>query len=94
MANTINLGTITADGSTTGVFWAGGKGTLVLTGTFGSGTVKLGVSADGTNYALIRADDGFTAAGSANVELAPCWVRLTTTGSTTPSIAAKLISVI
>lgn len=84
--------TIVADGSTPSVDWEGGNGTLFVVGTVGSGTYALQqLAPDGTTWSPVFA--GVTAAGQTNF-LAPAGkLRLTASGSTTPSIKAWVVGI-
>lgn len=83
--------TIVADGSTPSVNWRGGDGFLMVTGTVGGGTYTLQIQApDGT---WLTAATGLTAIGVANFKAPAGPLRLTASGSTTPSIKAWVIGV-
>lgn len=63
------------------------------TGSFGSGTLKLQVSNDGTNYVDSPTATSVTAAGVKSVATADCgykFYRLNLAGSTSPSITVKV----
>lgn len=80
-------GTISADGSTAS--FPSGKGTWIHTsGTFGGGTITVQMlAADGTTW--VNTDKAVTAAEDVIIvmpEGASKMMRLTTAGSTTPSV--------
>jgi hypothetical protein len=91
----INNVVLTADGSTTPVFFKGGDLYASCGGTFGSGTITLEVAygnsqAPVTPYVSVGADGTKTAAATFTAVLPECWVRWTLSGSTTPSITTVL----
>lgn len=84
--------TIVADGSTPSIDWEGAAGSLMLAGTVGGGTYAVQLLApDGTTWLNVFA--GLTAAGMANFNCPAGKMRLTASGSTTPSIKAWVIGI-
>ncbi|MHC4051494.1 hypothetical protein [Bradyrhizobium sp. 25ACV] len=86
--------TLTANGTTSPTFWPGGSGTFSATGTFGGGTAKLQMSPNNgvTWIDVDRNGDTyvtFTANGQGGFELAPCLLRVSLTGATSPSLSFK-----
>ncbi|WFU69449.1 hypothetical protein [Bradyrhizobium sp. CB2312] len=86
--------TLTANGTTPPIFWAGGRGSFAAWGTFGGGTAKLqqspnngvvwiDVDRSGDNYVT------FTASGEGNFELPPCLIRVSLDGATSPLLSFK-----
>jgi len=93
MATTQYYHNLTADGSTSVWDWDGRfKGCFLVSGTFGSGTIKLQISLDGgtvwvdADSADSEASSTFTAAGVAMVELPECKLKAVLSGSTTPDL--------
>ncbi|TWA89588.1 hypothetical protein [Bradyrhizobium stylosanthis] len=81
----------TADGQSSAISWPGGRGVFAAFGTFGSGTIKLQASYDdGTTWIDVdRSGDTyvtFTANGAGGFELPKCQLRVSLSGSTSPSI--------
>jgi hypothetical protein len=73
---------VTADGNSTALDWPGGVGQMVVSGTFGSGTVVLQVSPDdGTTWVTVGGDSTVTAAAVVNFDLNSCDIRLNLSGS-------------
>lgn len=86
--------TLTANGTTTPAFWAGGRGSFSAWGTFGGGTAKLQQSPNNgvTWIDVDRSGDTyvtFTANGEGNFELSPCLIRVSLAGATSPSLSFK-----
>jgi len=72
-----------ADGNSTALNWPGGVGQMVVSGTFGGGTVKLQMSPDdGTTWVDVGGDSSVTAAAVVNFDLNGCDIRLNLSGST------------
>lgn len=99
-----NLGTLSADGSTTAVRVyntrrsQGDKYTVHAVGTFGGGTLTIETSPDGTNYTSVGANGVFTAAGQVDLSLMsdaddPLLIRATIASSTTPDVDIYLYDV-
>jgi hypothetical protein len=83
----VQQGTITADGTTTGIIFKGGQLYLHINGTFGSGTVTVHISYDdGATYIPASVDGTYTSSAIRSIELPDCRVRLVMAGSTSPSI--------
>ena len=85
----MSVGTITADGSTEWVLISNGDTFVSLAGTFGSGTVALEKKVKGGVSALNDAGTAITVTANDDMRLSVgngVFIRLTTTGSTTPSI--------
>jgi hypothetical protein len=87
----VKFATQTANGSSASIAWPGGRGVFSAWGTWGSGTLTLQQSPDdGTTWINVdRTGDTyvtFTGNGEGGFELGECLLRVTTTGSTTPSI--------
>lgn len=80
---------LSADGNTTAVKFDGGKGTLSVWGTFGSGTAKLQRSVDNSTWIDVSGAS-FTANGQINFECAACYLRVNLAGSTTPSLNVQI----
>lgn len=82
----------TSDGSAGGVFWGGGPGLVSVYGPWGTATVQLAYSPDGTSF--IDTDGGlFTANATLLMSYPPGLVRATVAGVTTgTSLSAKLES--
>lgn len=85
---------LTANGVTAPTFWSGGRGTFMAFGTFGGGTAKLQMSPNSgvTWIDVDRSGDTFvtfTANGEGGFELAPCFIRVSLTGATAPSLSVK-----
>lgn len=81
--------------SDSGVNFGGGKGTLVVTGTFGSATAKLQCSADGSTWVDVGDNVSFTANGVGNFELFtdignPIKLRLNVAGGSSQSMKSYL----
>jgi len=97
-----DLGTLTADGSTTGrkIYNSrmGKEDTynVYVFGTFGSGTVTVETSPDsGTTYVSVGSDGVFTANGQVQLTLksdaeTPVLIRATIAGSTSPDVDITL----
>lgn len=83
--------TIVADGSTPAVNWRGGDGFLMVAGTVGGGTYTLQIQAPDLTWLAVAT--GLTAVGVANFKAPAGPLRLTTSGSTAPSIKAWVIGV-
>lgn len=86
--------TLTANGTTPPAPWYGGAGTFSASGTFGGGTAKLQMSPNNgvTWIDVDRSGDTyvtFTANGEGGFELAPCLLRVSLTGATSPSLSFK-----
>ncbi len=82
----------TADGDSSVYISDGSKATLFATGTFGSGTVKVNIALDGTNYISKSTSWQLTAAGLVEDISLPrgASVKLSLTGATNPDIKAYL----
>jgi hypothetical protein len=77
----------TADGDSDAHGWYGGYGVVIVTGTFGAGTAKLQVSANGADWADVNLETKFTANGCGTFKLpANLWLRLNLSGSTDPDL--------
>lgn len=82
-------GTFAADGTTVvtvaGYVSTGTANTLYINGTFGSGTITLEASPDGTTWISIPGQS-WTAAAVANIQFRYAKLRIVLTGSTSPAI--------
>lgn len=95
-------GTLSADGSTTGIIPARRdrsteRVAVSVTGTWSGGTITIEAAVDGTNYAPIKRADGTDLAFTANFAdgvLPPPGVpiRLTLSGAGSPSLAWDIAS--
>lgn len=85
----VATGTLDADGSVT-FFWPGGGGTFVGQGTFGSGTLDLQWSEDGSNYVAVGTDTTLTADGKAYFIHEAGNMRVNLSGSTSPDLIYKV----
>ncbi|MBU98077.1 MAG: hypothetical protein CL429_03185 [Acidimicrobiaceae bacterium] len=87
-----------ASDSTMAITWRGGEGQLAAQGSFGSGTLTLEYSLDaGSTWTLLESDpaSSLSAAGSfafrsMRTDDTDYMLRLSLTGSTSPSINAKI----
>ncbi len=88
--NTNGAHALLVNASTSGewVFWSGGRGTFMVEGTFGGGTVTLQV--EGPNGTAIDVGDDvtFTAAGVGNFDLAPCRIKAAVSGGSPSGLYA------
>lgn len=93
------VGTLSADGNTSEWVHPGGVASVMIIGTFGSGTAKLQVS-DASGGTFVDVDKSgetnatLTAAGTYNVEYAPCYMRVNLASSTMPSVTVKRAEVL
>lgn len=85
----------TAAATSAGTRWEGGHGTAFAQGTFGSGTLTIQASFDGTTWITITgvtaAAVSLTAAGMFPFRLPPCLVRGVLTGSTDATVDFDLL---
>ena len=84
MANTslTLVKTWTGDGNSTVVQWPGGLGQMVVSGTFGGGTITLEMSPDDeTTWVTIGGESTVTANACVNFDLNACDLRLVLAGS-------------
>lgn len=86
---------LTDNGVSPSVAWHGGRGSVVVWGNFGGGTVALQMSPDvGTTW--INVDDSgdtyvtFTADGTGGFEEGLCLLRFSLSGATSPSVWVSL----
>jgi len=87
MAKLINNGTLTANGDGVSCHVSGGTAHAACSGTFGSGTMTLYISYDGTNYITTGIDGIKTADATFRLDNLPdCYLKWTLTGATTPSV--------
>lgn len=90
MASNAYSQTLSANGSTTPFYHAGGDAWFGANGTFGSGTLIVYASYDsGTSYQSLGSDATLTAEGSFKMNLPSCYLKATLTGSTSPSIVCQ-----
>ena len=82
--------TLTADGSTAEIQFQG-EGTVNAAGSFGGGTLTIEASFDGGTTWVAQTDGTFTADGTLNIKIGPCYVRTTLSGSTTPSVVVSIV---
>ena len=70
-------------------------GSVQITGTFGSATITLQGSNDGTNYVTLKDGGGnaisFTAAGMAEFSTAALYLKPTSTGGTSDNVTVTVI---
>jgi hypothetical protein len=70
-------------------------GSVQVTGTFGSATITLQASNDGTNYVTLKDSTGtaisFTAAGMAEFSTAALYLKPTSTGGTADNVTVTVI---
>ena len=70
-------------------------GSVQVTGTFGSATITLQASNDGTNYVTLKDSAGtaisFTAAGMAEFSTAALYLKPTSTGGTADNVTVTVI---
>ena len=70
-------------------------GAVQVTGTFGSATIALQVSNDGTNYVTLRDSAGsnitFTAAGMAEFSTAARYIKPTSSGGTADNVTVTIV---
>lgn len=80
----------TADGSSPTAKWVGGEGYFNLFGSsFGGGTGTLEYSFDqGTTWVPMGVDTTVTSNGGGEFSQAPCDIRVTLSGSTSPVLQA------
>lgn len=79
------------NGDSSVVKWKGGHGKFWGNGTFGSGTITLKYSFDGTNYYDVQVSGSaitFTATGIKDFSMPACLLRATLAGATNPAINA------
>lgn len=73
---------------------AGLAGAVQVTGTFGSATIALQVSNDGTNFATLKDGTGaaitFTAAGMSEFSTAALFIKPTSTGGTADNVTVTI----
>jgi len=83
---------ITANGTTTPIDYAGGKGATIATGSFDNGgKLQLEYSLDDTNYAPVGKESVLMQPGGFLFELPACKLRWNCTeATTTPSISASV----
>jgi hypothetical protein len=78
---------VSSNGNSSALDWPGGIGQMIVSGTFGSGTVKLQVSPDdGTTWVDVGGDAEVTAAAVVNFSLNSCDIRLNLSGSSGASL--------
>ena len=78
---------LTANGSSAGTIWAGGKGNWAAYGDFGGGTLTMEISWDnGTTWQSAGTDGAFTANSQVVFELGACQLRGTLAGATSPDV--------
>ena len=82
--------TLTADGSSATTQFQG-EGTVSAAGTFGGGTLTIEASFDGGTTWVAQTDGTFTADGTLNIKIGPCYLRTTLAGSTTPSVVVSIV---
>ncbi len=71
--------------------WAGGRGSLFVSGTFGGATVGLSWSpSEAGTFRDCGESCRLTAAGAINIELPPGWVKATITGGAGVSVTSEL----
>jgi hypothetical protein len=83
------------NGSATGssVIWRGGKGTFLVTGTFGGTTVTLQfLGTDNATWIDVGAEAALTAAGLVGFELAAGLIRAEVVGGTPSALYAAAIA--
>ena len=88
--------TLSADGSSAVLDWDGRfVGHFAAHGTFGSGTATLEYSLDdGSNYFSVDSTNlAYTEDGQGNFELPKCKLRVTVSGSISPTIAVTVIPI-
>jgi hypothetical protein len=70
-------------------------GSVQVTGTFGSATIALQISNDGTNYATLKDGVGtaitFSAAGASEFSTAALYLKPTSTGGTADNVTVTVI---
>ena len=80
-------GTLSADGNSATLAWIGGNGYFTAQGTFGSGTIKLQFSTDGSTWSDVGSQTSLTASGGGMFENLPkCSLRVNLAGATAPTI--------
>jgi hypothetical protein len=87
--------TLISNGSATGssVIWRGGKGTFIVTGTFGGATVTLQfLGIDDTTWVDVGAEAALTADGIVGFELAAGMIRAEVVGGTPSALYAAAIA--
>ena len=85
--------TLSANGDTTIVSWGGGEGFYSASGTCGSGTTTLYASFDGgTTYISCGTEGQLTANGVVRFTLPECKLKVTLSGSSSPSLAVIVAS--
>lgn len=84
----------TGNTSSDPIKWNGGPGVVIADGTWGSGTLTLQARRAGSAGAWIAVGSNvtFTANGLGGFTLGDCDLRLTMTGSTTPSVTARILN--
>lgn len=91
---TQSTNTLSADGDTTVVSWAGGEGFYSASGTWGSGTTTLYASFDGgTTYISCGTEGQLTANGMVRFTLPQCKLKITLSGSSSPSLRISTESI-
>jgi hypothetical protein len=70
-------------------------GSVQVTGTFGSATIALQVSNDGTNFVTLKDGSGvaitFTAAGMAEFSTAARYIKPTSSGGTADNVTVTIV---
>ena len=70
-------------------------GSVQVTGTFGSATIALQVSNDGSNYVTLKDSAGenisFTAAGMAEFSTAALYIKPTSSGGTADNVTVTIV---
>ena len=83
--------TLLSNASATGdaAKWPGGRGTFMVDGTFGGGTVTLSVlGPDGSSFVSVGEDAALTAEGVVNFDLPPCSIKAVVSGGTPSALYA------
>lgn len=85
--------TLSANGDTAVIDWAGGEGLYSARGTWGSGTTTLMASFDdGSNYTSAGTEGVLTADGMVLFTLPACKLKISLTGATSPSLDVTIES--
>lgn len=84
--------TFSADGNSATIAWPGGYGSMLASGTWGSGTLKLQFTINGGTTWVDVASISLTANGHKEFNIGSCHLRMNLAGATNPAIAARVAS--